>query len=202
MFLDTKSICFDVESFLFYTLVQNDPETQLDRVVGFFSKEKMSWDDYNLACILVFPPYQRRGLGKRLIAFSYELSRREGKIGSPEKRRCLLLHFCLRVLWLTVCEALSDLGLKGYVAFWSYRIVRALMEYEGDMISVNDLSALTYLHPDDVLITLEKLGMVLDRGSRDMPTIDLRKCGGLMKEDANFDLTMPPEQNKPPREAE
>lgn len=86
LFLDTKSICFDVESFLFYTLVERDPETQLQHIVGFFSKEKMSWDDYNLACILVFPPYQRRGLGKRLIAFSYELSKMENKIGSPEKR--------------------------------------------------------------------------------------------------------------------
>ena len=46
----------------------------------------MSWDDYNLACILVFPPYQRRGLGKLLISFSYELSRINSTIGSPEKR--------------------------------------------------------------------------------------------------------------------
>ena len=47
----------------------------------------MSWDDYNLACILIFPPFQRMGLGKLLIAFSYELSKLDGKIGSPEKRK-------------------------------------------------------------------------------------------------------------------
>jgi len=57
-------------------------------VLGFFSKEKISWDDYNLACILVFPPFQKKGLGKLLIAFSYELSRLAGKMGSPEKREC------------------------------------------------------------------------------------------------------------------
>jgi hypothetical protein len=28
--------------------------------VGYFSKEKNSPDDYNLACILTLPPYQRK----------------------------------------------------------------------------------------------------------------------------------------------
>ncbi|CAG8832949.1 35606_t:CDS:2, partial [Racocetra persica] len=32
-----------------------------EQVIGYFSKEKISYDNYNLACILVFPPYQRRG---------------------------------------------------------------------------------------------------------------------------------------------
>lgn len=86
MFLETKSVCYGVDSFLFYTLVRNDPKNGAPCVVGFFSKEKMSWHNYNLACILVFPPYQRLGLGKLLIGFSYELSRRHGSIGSPETR--------------------------------------------------------------------------------------------------------------------
>lgn len=38
-------------------------------MVGYFSKEKDSPDDYNLACILTLPPYQRKGYGKLLIAF-------------------------------------------------------------------------------------------------------------------------------------
>ena len=115
LFLDTKSISYDVEPFLFYTLVedvppspttdgaggkvgggggggggggkaQQQPQQGRKRIVGFFSKEKMSWDGNILACILIFPPYQRRGLGKILISFSYTLARREGKIGGPEKR--------------------------------------------------------------------------------------------------------------------
>jgi histone acetyltransferase HTATIP len=76
--------------------------------VGYFSKEKDSPDDYNIACILTMPPYQRKvgalhsrsrefffltlpsfhtqqGYGKLLIAFAYELTKREGKVGSPEK---------------------------------------------------------------------------------------------------------------------
>ena len=56
-------------------------------VVGYFSKEKFTTENYNLACILTLPPYQRKGYGKFLIAFSYELSKREGRPGTPEVGR-------------------------------------------------------------------------------------------------------------------
>ena len=39
--------------------------------------------EYNLACILTLPCYQRKGYGKLMIAFSYALSLREGKLGTP-----------------------------------------------------------------------------------------------------------------------
>lgn len=42
-------------------------------IVGYFSKEKNSPDDYNLACILVLPPHQRKGFGKFLISFCKQL---------------------------------------------------------------------------------------------------------------------------------
>lgn len=35
-----------------------------------FVQEKESTEDYNVACILTLPPYQRRGYGKLLIEFS------------------------------------------------------------------------------------------------------------------------------------
>ena len=53
--------------------------------MGYFSKEKCSVEGYNLACILTLPPYQRKGYGRFLIAFSYELSKKEGKVGTPER---------------------------------------------------------------------------------------------------------------------
>lgn len=34
------------------------------------SQEKYSYDDYNLACIIVLPPYQRKGYGMLMIEFS------------------------------------------------------------------------------------------------------------------------------------
>ncbi|PPD96761.1 hypothetical protein GOBAR_DD06219 [Gossypium barbadense] len=67
LFLDHKTLYYDLDLFLFYVLCECD-----DRgchMVGYFSKEKHSEESYNLACILTLPPYQRKGYGKFLIAF-------------------------------------------------------------------------------------------------------------------------------------
>lgn len=96
LFLDTKSVFYDVTTFRYYLLVLTDPQNAERQVVGFFSKEKMSWDNNNVACILVFPPWQKRGLGQLLMGVSYELSRREGRLGGPEKRKDVFSNQVLR----------------------------------------------------------------------------------------------------------
>ncbi|KIJ68858.1 hypothetical protein HYDPIDRAFT_37281 [Hydnomerulius pinastri MD-312] len=106
LFIDVKTLFFDCDNFLFYILT--DADSQRDHVLGFFSKEKISYDDYNLACIIVLPPYQRKGYGMLMIEFSYELSRRAGKAGTPER-------------------PLSDLGLRSYLTYWVATLVRRLL---------------------------------------------------------------------------
>lgn len=102
LFIDNKSVCFDVEGFLYYLLVDLTVAEDEPRVVGFFSKEKLSWDSNNLACIVVFPPWQRRGLGQILMGASYEIGKREHQIGGPERRESLFPRSqnCLNE-WLT-----------------------------------------------------------------------------------------------------
>eukprot|EP01116_Phalansterium_solitarium_P016303 TRINITY_DN3771_c0_g2_i3.p1 TRINITY_DN3771_c0_g2~~TRINITY_DN3771_c0_g2_i3.p1 ORF type:complete len:307 (-),score=61.61 TRINITY_DN3771_c0_g2_i3:878-1798(-) len=67
LFLDHKTLYYDVEPFLFYIMTECD--NRGCHMVGYFSKEKASQEDYNLACILTLPPYQRKGYGTLLISF-------------------------------------------------------------------------------------------------------------------------------------
>ncbi|KAI0121854.1 acyl-CoA N-acyltransferase [Daldinia grandis] len=203
LFLDNKSVFFDVTGFNYFLLVYTPPPvpnpqpspslapTSTDtipnsqsstttissafqytptsqtrpQVVGFFSKEKLSWDNNNLACILVFPPWQRKGLGALLMGVSYEISRREGILGGPEK-------------------PISELGRKGYKRFWAGEIARWLLELnipkvQGDdiegeeetIITVEEVSKATWIVPEDCLAVLREMGVVEDVGPDPTETI-------------------------------
>lgn len=84
LFIEHKTIYYDTYPFFFYVLCEEDAEGS--HIVGYFSKDKDSQEGYNLACICSMPFVQRTGYGKFLISFSYELSKREGKVGA---RRCV-----------------------------------------------------------------------------------------------------------------
>jgi histone acetyltransferase MYST1 len=165
LFLDHKTLYYDVDLFLFYILCECD-----DRgchMVGYFSKEKHSEEAYNLACILTLPPYQRKGYGKFLIAFceflffiqlflfvltslykaytlycviAYELSKKEGKVGTPER-------------------PLSDLGLVSYRGYWTRILLDILKKHKGN-ISIKELSDMTAIKAEDILSTLQSLELI------------------------------------------
>lgn len=169
LFLDHKTLYYDVDPFLFY--IMTIKSAQGHHVVGYFSKEKESADGYNVACILTLPCYQKMGYGKLLIQFSYMLSNVENKVGSPEK-------------------PLSDLGLLSYRAFWTDTLVKLLVEKKNPQffkknnpqaaidsdsespppsvraavpagsqteITIDEISALTCMTTTDILHTLSTL---------------------------------------------
>merc|ERR550534_2552829 len=73
LFLDHKTLYYDVEPFLFYVLTHNDEHGC--HLVGYFSKEKHCLQKYNVSCIMTMPHCQRKGYGRLLIDFSYEWSK-------------------------------------------------------------------------------------------------------------------------------
>ena len=145
LFLEHKTLCFDVESFMFYIMFVEDQDGR--HLVGYFSKEKVSLMGYNLACILVVPPYQQVGYGCGLIQLAYELSRRLGVIGTPER-------------------PLSDLGLRGFFSYWKRAILEEIREMpRPGTFSVSDLVARTSISADDVVSTLERLDLITGSGN-------------------------------------
>jgi len=147
LFLDHKTLYHDCSQMLFYALCEKGEDKKY-RVVGYFSKDKNgSQTGHNLACILTLPPYQRKGYGRFLIAFSYELTKREGWVGTPEK-------------------PLSDLGLMSYSAYWGDVISELLKSLEiGTVITVSKISKLTHLATQDVILVLEQ-AQILKRKSK------------------------------------
>ncbi|CAJ0587338.1 unnamed protein product, partial [Mesorhabditis spiculigera] len=142
LFLDHKTLYYDTDPFLFYVLAEQDERGW--HLVGYFSKEKESADEYNVACILVLPSYQKKGYGRLLIEFSYELSKIEGKTGSPEK-------------------PLSDLGLLSYRSFWAATIIETLIRekesHNREGLSILDISSQTSIRKEDVMSTLQLNGL-------------------------------------------
>ncbi|XP_014748522.1 PREDICTED: histone acetyltransferase KAT5 [Sturnus vulgaris] len=139
-----KTLYYDTDPFLFYVMTEYDCKGF--HIVGYFLQEKESTEDYNVACILTLPPYQRRGYGKLLIEFSYELSKVEGKTGTPEK-------------------PLSDLGLLSYRSYWSQTILEILMGLKAEagerpQITINEISEITSIKKEDVISTLQYLNLI------------------------------------------
>jgi histone acetyltransferase HTATIP len=109
LFLEHKFIDYDMTPFVFYVLCVLDKDGC--EIAAYFSKEKRSPDNYNLSCILSLPQYQGKGYGRFLVEMSYEMSKREGKPGTPER-------------------PLSDLGERLYHAFWADAVLDVVANHK------------------------------------------------------------------------
>ncbi|KAJ1875132.1 K(lysine) acetyltransferase [Coemansia sp. RSA 990] len=172
LFLDQKTIYYDIGSFLFYVLLtkqqhSSGTDSLAYTFVGYFSKEKAPVERNNLACILVLPPFRGQSYGQMLIELSYELTKFEGTTGGPE-------------------QPLSSQGFHSYRSYWRRAIVQTLLgttlqtaKYlhhscerkrhslealsladNQRIYSVSRLAQLTGIRTEDVLFTLEDLGLL------------------------------------------
>jgi len=137
LFLDHKTLYYDVEPFLFYVLTRNDKKGC--HLVGYFSKEKHCAQRYNVSCITTLPIYQRFGFGRFLIDFSYLLSKKEQLPGTPEK-------------------PLSDLGRISYLSYWKYAVLTRLRDRE--IITVEQISKSSGMNVHDISATLQELSSI------------------------------------------
>ena len=184
MFLDHKQECFTTSNFLYYVLTERY-EREKEKVTGrrfdsrtlrpavggvdylfrgYFSREKGQFD-YNLSCIMVLPPFQRLGLGRMLIHFSYLLSGREARrkrgvgAGGPER-------------------PLSDLGKRVYLQYWKARTAAFLRAWRraGAEGGVEDLVAHAHLEHRDAMKAVHALGLLSDAPSPGSTDIDWMHC--------------------------
>jgi hypothetical protein len=72
----------------------------------------------------------------------YELARHENQIGTPEK-------------------PLSDLGHRSYRSYWASVILRILVQSDdSNEMTIEQLSQLTYIHPEDIIDAMRYAGLV------------------------------------------
>ncbi|KRZ75054.1 Histone acetyltransferase KAT6B [Trichinella papuae] len=161
LFIDHKTLLYDVEPFLFYVLTLRD-KTGF-HLVGYFSKEKFNVQKFNVSCIMTLPAFQKKGYGRFLIDFSYLLSKREGILGTPER-------------------PLSELGRISYESYWRYVIMKYLSEHRNEKtLSCKVISDATGMQMYDVFQTLQNLDMVRTQGKKVIYFVNMNKVDSYMK---------------------
>lgn len=72
---------------------------------------------------------------------SYELSKIEKRVGTPEK-------------------PLSDLGRQSYLSFWTQKIIEYIQSLNGDPFTIEDIITNTAIREVDIIDALERVSLI------------------------------------------
>ena len=160
LFIDHKTVSYDVEAFTFYVLTERvedetDDSHRIEEhsvggrhtVAAYFSKEKAPSEANNLSCIVTLPHRQKQGYGRFLIALSYALSTRQRRTGGPER-------------------PLSDLALISYTSYWASTLAALILtgtpttpRFSPVFIPIGGLARRSGIDHADVVFALGVLGV-------------------------------------------
>ena len=148
LFLDHKTLFYDVEGFIFYVLCECDENGA--HIAAYFSRELNSNQGNILACITTLPPYQKKGYGHFLISLAYEIAKRQRRSGGPER-------------------PLSDLGKIAFHSYWRDTLLTLLKNRAGEINSIDNLVTLTAIDRNDIIETLKEVNLITKvKGEYDM----------------------------------
>jgi histone acetyltransferase MYST1 len=137
LFIEDKALFYCIDRFIFYIAVKSNSKGL--HLLGYFSRELDETLNSNiLSCIAVLPPFQRKGIGRILISLSYEIAKRMGRIGGPER-------------------PLSQLGRQAFISYWKDTLITILSTYGNRIQSYDDLMKLTSIARSDITIVLREL---------------------------------------------
>lgn len=139
LFLDHKTLFYDVEGFDFYVLCECDQRGA--HFAAYFSRELSKDVDNILACIVALPPYQKKGYGRLLISLGYQIAKRRKRSGGPER-------------------PLSDLGKLAFSSYWRETIVELLKLHGKEILSIDDIERITSIQQSDIIDTLKRISCV------------------------------------------
>lgn len=104
---------------------------------------------------------------------SYELSKRDGRLGGPEK-------------------PLSELGKKGYMQFWQARVARTVLGLRTkSTLSVQEVSEMCWVMSEDVVGALREMGVLAQKKRADGSAVISKKSVKEWAARTGVDLTPP-----------
>jgi len=176
---DETSQVSQVTPFIFYVVFEKDANRR-GRFLGYFSKYKIiKRESPILSCIMVLPSEQRKGIGKLLISIAYELAEREGRQGSAER-------------------PLSGPGLAAFMSWWTWRLRQVIENcYDGEMLTISQLSDLSGMSGEDVVETLRTCGALKQWGPPGSGDVKLRESGKRTKIKMTMDMMRALESRSP-----